>query len=334
MKYSVIARAFIVSALVLVALAVATPASAQGVGTLRGKVVDASGKGIPDVEITLNFVGDRSITMSTKTDSKGEFTQAGLQSTGGRWNLVFKKGDLTTNLNGVIVRTNEVYRIPNDVRLAPAGAPAAGGKDSGMSKEEAAAREKKKAELEAKFAGANADITAGNYDAAITKIDEVAAEIPKCAACSIKKAEAYMKKGDDANAEKFFLEAIEFEPTNADPYKALATIYNAQKKFDEAGKMGAKANELLAASGGGDAASVFNTGIIFWNQSKAAEAQAQFEQAVKLDPKMADAHFYLGMSLVNQGKMAEAKAPLQEYLKLAPTGKNAEQAKAIIALIK
>ena len=44
MKYSVIARAFIVSALVLVALAVATPASAQGVGTLRGKVVDASGK--------------------------------------------------------------------------------------------------------------------------------------------------------------------------------------------------------------------------------------------------------------------------------------------------
>jgi Tfp pilus assembly protein PilF len=333
MRYTVIARACVVSALVLVALAVATPASAQ-VGTLRGKVVDASGKGLPDVEITLNFVGDRNITMNTKTDSKGEFTQAGLQSVGGRWNIVFKKGDLTTTLNGIIIKTNDVYRLPNDVRLAAAGAPAAGGKDAGMSKEEAAAREKKKGELEAKFKGANDDIAAGNYDAAITKIDEIIADIPKCAACSIKKAEAYLKKGDEANAEKFFLEAIEFEPSNADPYKALATIYNSQKKFDEAGKMGAKANELLAASGGGDATSVFNTGIIFWNQNKFPEAVAQFQQAVKLDPKMAEAHYWLGMGYANQGKLPEAKASLQEYVKLAPTGQYAETAKSLIAAIK
>src|SRR5580765_3861160 len=92
MKHSVIARAFLVSALVMVALAVAAPASAQ-VGTLRGKVVDGSGKGLPDVEITLNFVGDRSIQMKTKTDSKGEWTQAGLQSVGGRWNIVIKQGE-------------------------------------------------------------------------------------------------------------------------------------------------------------------------------------------------------------------------------------------------
>jgi tetratricopeptide (TPR) repeat protein len=226
--------------------------------------------------------------MKTKTDSKGEWVQPACSRRAAAGTSSSRRATHGQRQR----RHRQVQRgvrLPNDVRLAAAARRCAVWRQ-GLGHEqgrEAAAREKKKAELEAKFAGANADITAGNYDAAITKIDEVAAEIPKCAACSIKKAEAYMKKGDDANAEKFFLEAIEFEPTNADPYKALATIYNAQKKFDEAGKMGAKANELLAASGGGDATSVFNTGIIFWNQNKFPEAVAQFQAAVKLDPKMA-----------------------------------------------
>ena len=37
--------------------------------------------------------------------------------------------------------------------------------------------------------------------------------------------------------------------------------------------------------------------------------KAQFAKAVKLDPKIADAHYWLGMALVNQGKLPEAKAP-------------------------
>ena len=55
---------------------------------------------------------------------------------------------------------------------------------------------------------------------------------------------------------------------------------------------------------------------------------------MKLDPRMADAHYWLGMTLVSQSKLPQAKAPLQEYLKLAPNGEHAETAKALLAQIK
>ena len=52
---------------------------------------------------------------------------------------------------------------------------------------------------------------------------------------------------------------------------------------------------------GGNASVVFNQGIIFWNQSKVAEAKAQFEQAIKIDAKFADAHFNLAMLRMDEG---------------------------------
>jgi TolA-binding protein len=60
----------------------------------------------------------------------------------------------------------------------------------------------------------------------------------------------------------------------------------------------------------------------------------QFEQAVKLDPNLADAQYWLGMALLNGGNTAEAKPKFEAYLKLAPTGQYVETAKAIIASIK
>jgi TolA-binding protein len=99
--------------------------------------------------------------------------------------------------------------------------------------------------------------------------------------------------------------------------------------------MSTKATELSASSPtGGDPTTIFNQGIIFWNQSKIPEAKAQFEKAIQLNPRLADAQYWYGMSLVNEGKMADAKKPFEEYLKLAPTGQYAETAKAILAQIK
>jgi TolA-binding protein len=79
---------------------------------------------------------------------------------------------------------------------------------------------------------------------------------------------------------------------------------------------------------------VFNQGVILWNAGKIAEAQTQFEQAVKMDPNLAEAHYWLGMALVNAGKSPDAKTHFEEYLKLAPTGQYAETAKNILASIK
>ena len=74
--------------------------------------------------------------------------------------------------------------------------------------------------------------------------------------------------------------------------------------------------------------------MILWNAGKIPEAKAQFEEAVKLDPNMADAQYWLGMALVNGGDTAGAKPKFEAYLKLAPTGQYADIAKSILASIK
>jgi tetratricopeptide (TPR) repeat protein len=152
--------------------------------------------------------------------------------------------------------------------------------------------------------------------------------------CYLEIGRALAKKGDAAGAEAAFKQAADADPTKPDGYSELAAFYNSQKKFDEANKASAKANELMAASGSTDPLALFNQGIILWNQGKAVEAQAQFQKVTELDPKMADAQYYLGMTLVNQGKMPDAKKPFETYLSLSPTGQHADEVKNLLPLLK
>jgi len=325
-------RTLLVGITAVLLVGVAVPAYAQ-LGSLRGKVIDESGKPVPDAEVVLDFVGDFARQLKAVTDKNGEWIRAGMPAGGGTWNITVKKGTLVGNLTNVKVALGEMTRVA-DVTIKPpsAGGAAAGKAPAGMSADEVAKRNKRQNELKAMFDQANAAVDAGNFDDAIAKLTTLTTELEKCAACYARMGDVYLKKNDMDNAEKSYLKAIEVDPTQAGAYGALASLYNQQKKLDEAAKMSAKALELMGDSG--DASQVFNQGVIFWNQSKVAEAKAMFEKAAKLDPKMADAHYWLGMALVNEGKLPDAKAPFQEYLKLAPSGQYAATAKAILDTIK
>ncbi len=340
MRNTSFARGFIIAVVALALAAVAAPAYAQ-TGNLKGKIVDAEGKGVPDVEVTLTYNGPMKLESKVTTNKNGEWVKVGLRSDaagGPTWTITAKKGELVGYKAGVGVMIGVMTTVPDIALGAASAAPKAAPK--GMSAEEIKKANEKQLALEKLFTDANAAIEANNYDEAISKLTTMTTEVPACAACHVKLGEVYGKKGDVANAEKAFLKAIEIDDKQADAYSQLSTIYNGQKKFDEAMKMSTKANELMSAAGGagaatgGDATSLFNQGIIMWNQGKAAEAAALFEKAAKADPKMADAQYYLGLSLYSSGKMAEAKAPLQEYLKLAPTGTNAAAAKGLLDTIK
>lgn len=326
-------RGLQVSAMAVLFVGLSVPASAQQ-GNMRGKVVDESGKPVPEVEIILDFKGDFSRQLKAVTDKNGEWIRAGMPSGGGTWNITAKKGNLVGTVGNIKVSMGEMIRV-GDIVLRPPGAAGAAAKaPAGMSAEAVEKLNKRQNELKAMFDKSNAAIDAGNFDEAITNLEGMVKELDKCAPCYARLGDVYVKKNDLDNAEKSYLKAIELDAALAGAYSALASIYNQQRKLDEASKMSSKALELLEAGGGGDAGQVFNQGVIFWNQSKIPEAKAMFEKAVSLDPKMADAHYWLGMAFVNQNKMAEAKAPFQEYLKLAPTGQHAETAKAILATIK
>jgi len=53
----------------------------------------------------------------------------------------------------------------------------------------------------------------------------------------------------------------------------------------------------------------------------AKAAEGHFMEAVKIDPKFAEAHFNLGVALDGEGKHKEATTEFKMAVKLAPTNK-------------
>lgn len=322
MNRQFLARALFVGLFAATVVAVSAPASAQ-TGALKGKVVDEAGKPVPQADLSFDYNGEYNFHFSAKTNDKGEFVQAGLYAVGGNWTITAKKGTLTGVARNLSITMKGVETIPDIVLRAGGPGPATA--------KEAEEMAKKNAEMKKLLADVDTAFNAKNYDVAETKLNEVLEKQPTCGACWVKLGDVGMKKNDLTAAEKAYVKATEVDAKSADAYDALASLYNTQKKFDLATKASEKATELHGAGGGGgDATSLFNAGVIMWNQSKMAEANAQFAKVIALNPTMAEAHYYLGMTFVNLGKVAEARKALDQYVKLAPTGPNADTAKAVL----
>jgi tetratricopeptide (TPR) repeat protein len=63
----------------------------------------------------------------------------------------------------------------------------------------------------------------------------------------------------------------------------------------------------------------YNLGVVLGRQGKLAEAERLFREALRLQPDLAGAHRNLGVALERQGKLAEAEAAYREALRLQPT---------------
>lgn len=323
MTRNVSARNRIVGALAVTFALMAVPASAQLTSVIRGKVIDEAGKPVEGAIVAGTYLGDvKREFANVKTNVKGEFLRAGLAP--GNWKVTAAKEALVGNVNVVLTLDPAIVTIALG---APKNAAPAG-----MTAKQIEENNKKQAQMETDFNAAKTAFDSGDYDGAVINLQKIIVALPTCAACYLSMGDAYNKKGDMENAEKAYLKSIELDATKPQPYAALATVYNAQKKFDDAGKMGAKASELSDAAGGGDASSAFNQGVILFNQGKPADAIAHFDKAAKLDPKMADAWYFAGLSRVASKGAAtdDAKAAFREYLKLAPDGQYAAIARDII----
>jgi cytochrome c-type biogenesis protein CcmH/NrfG len=322
-----IRRGLAISAVALGLAILAAPAHAQS-GQVRGKVVDAQGNPVDGAKVSIQNVETTGRSLETKTNKKGEYIQIGLAP--GKYKVTVSKGDLSVTKDVQI----HLEMAQLDFTLAPgqAGAP--------MTKEEAAKQQAKVKAVQQAFTDGVQLSNDGKNEEAIAKFQEVIATVPNCAECYANIGTVYGRMKNYEESEAAYKKAIELKPDFGEAYNGLATVYNAEKKFDLAAEASKKATELTggtagaAGGGGGNAAAVFNQGVILWNAGKIPEAQAQFEQAVKLDPNLAEAHYWLGMSLLNAGKTADAKPQFEEYLKLAPTGQYADTAKSIIASIK
>ncbi|MEP7305355.1 MAG: tetratricopeptide repeat protein [Acidobacteriota bacterium] len=311
-------RAGLVLFSLLATLAFALPAAAQGL--VQGVVTDAQGQPIDGASVVIEAEGtNRHFDM--KTNKKGEFMQIGLSS--GPYKVTATKDKLTATQS---VRISQ-GRPANAKLVLGAAAPGAPG--------EAAAATALRKVLDEAVAATNA----GKFDDAIAGFTKAAELQPTCFACFYNIGYAHAQKKDYDNAESNYKKAIELKADYADAYAGLASLYNAQRKFDLAAAASAKASELssaLGAPGGatGGADALFNQGVVLWNGGKIADAKKAFEGAIQANPNHAEAHYQLGMALVNEGNLAGATTEFESYLKLAPEGPNAATAKGLVAQLK
>jgi len=325
MKSAGIRRWFGVFVLAFAALA-ATIGSAQ-TGRIKGKVLDADNKPVEGAVITMESK-EMNRKLTTKTDKRGEYTQ-----------FLPPGPYIVTATKDKLTQTQET-RVSLDERELNFTLRAGGGGGNVSD----ADRKKAEAEMAAVKGAFEAGVTLSNegkFDEAIAKFNEVLVKLPKCVECQNNIAAIHFRKKEYDLAEAAYKKAIEIKADSADAYMGLANVYNAQRKFDQATEAGAQAQKLLSGgtggpggTGGASAGAVFNQGVILWNAGKIPDAQKLFEQAVSLDPKLADAHYWLGMALVNQGKLPDAVKEFEEYLKLDAKGQYAEQAKGMLAAIK
>jgi tetratricopeptide (TPR) repeat protein len=301
----------------LFVLTLVSVASAQ-TGMLKGRVLDAKEAPVEGAKVTITAKGMKS-TREVKTNKKGEFVQIGLFP--GEYSITAEKdgaaGTITTR---VAIGENPEVRV----KVGRAG----------PSPEVAA----KAAALQKSFDEGVAMSKAGDFDGSIVKFNEAIAQAPNCHDCYYNIGYAYAQKKEWDKAEVAYKKATELKPDYAEAWSGLANAYNTQKKLDLALEASANAAKYSGATGdgggGGSASSLYNQGVILWNQAKYAEAKEKFEAAAKADPSYSDAHYRLGMANLNLGDMPGAAAAFEGYLKAAPTGEYAEQVKGILASIK
>ena len=290
-----------------------SPAALAQSTMVKGRVIDANKEPLVGVAVTIEFLGGVNRKLQTKTDKRGEFIQ--LLTESGMYRITASDPKIGSASNDTKVSLGRVSEMV--IVLVPSTA---------------ATDAAKAAELKKAFDEGVQASRAGNHDAAIEKFRAAIALAPSCFDCHFNIGVAYMAKKDEKAAEAAWKQALEVKADYPEALNALSTLYNNQKRFDEAAAMSAKA--AAAGGGAGSADATFNQGIILWNTGKIAEAKAKFEETIKMNATHADAHFQLGMALLNEGKLPDAVGAFETYLKLAPDGQYATQAKGMIAQLK
>lgn len=307
----------------LVLVLLAAPALAQ-TGGVRGRVTDAAGTPVEGATVRIEA---KSVTrkLEVKTNKKGEYIQIGVFP--GEYKITAEKDGKAVSVDARIGLGDptQVDIQMVEQRAAPS-----------------AEQQKKMAELQAAFDAGVAASRANDWDGAIAKFQEAATLAPTCHDCYYNIGYANVQKQDWGAAEAAYKKATELKPDYTEAWNALANVYNAQKKLDEALAASNKAAELSggaagaagAAGGGGNAPALYNQGVILWNQNKYAEARDKFEAATKADPKYSEAFYRLGMSHVNLGDMPKAISAFEGYLAADPNGSHAEEVKQFLAAMK
>jgi tetratricopeptide (TPR) repeat protein len=117
---------------------------------------------------------------------------------------------------------------------------------------------------------------------------------------------------------RHFQHAIELDPGMARAYDNLGLCYYYQNQNELAVESYRKAIELQKASAQPSAWPYLNLAITQQFLNQLAESEANLREAIRLDPRLAQAHFQLGTVLEELEKTEEAIAEMREAARLNP----------------
>ncbi|HEX6865093.1 MAG TPA: tetratricopeptide repeat protein, partial [Thermoanaerobaculia bacterium] len=121
-------------------------------------------------------------------------------------------------------------------------------------------------------------------------------------------------------------QALQIKPDDVESLRLIINLLVAQGKEKEAEEYIAR----LPAGQTVDPATLLNLGIKHYNDGKMPEALEEFNRVVTENPNLPDAYYYRGLAFLASGKSAEAKADFQKLLELDPKHANADEAREFL----
>jgi cytochrome c-type biogenesis protein CcmH/NrfG len=129
----------------------------------------------------------------------------------------------------------------------------------------------------------------------------------------LKEAHRHMQSHDVVRVEQLCRDALATEPRASDVWHLLAIALAEQDRIADAAYAAQRAIELLPSN-----TSYWVTqGIIASDRNLPREAQTSFRNALKLDPKLSEAHYLLGRSYHRADKIADAITAYRKALRWA-----------------
>ena len=130
---------------------------------------------------------------------------------------------------------------------------------------------------------------------------------PKAANAQFALGELYLKQNKNEDAEKAFLQGLQFEDRSYQGHLSLARVY---------WSMASKVKDDAQA------------------RPDLEKAYNQVKKALELNPDLAQAHLLKGNLLFRVRRAADAQHEFEEYLRLDPKGPYAEQTRVMVDKIK
>lgn len=302
-------------ALALAAVAaVATNAWAIGEARLTGKVVDASGKPVEGVTITMVATEGKKIQQTFTTNKKGEYSILVLE---GRfpYKFTFSKDGFAPYEETMKLKLAPERNVKN-ITLASGAAPAAAAAAAPRASDPAAVAYNEGAELA--NSGKNAE--------AIAKFEEAVKINPELTAGYMALTKLYTREKNWSKVVEAGTKALEVVSDDAD---ILSLVADAHEKLGNK----AKAAEYRSKAPK-DANALFNEAARMINAGQQPKAEPLLKQAIEANPDFSQAYFELGMVYAGMSKNAEAREYLSKYIEMEPNGKDVATAKEMLNYIK